>query len=43
MKYILITSDGDRWEYNTRDEAERTRYIFGGTIIEQEEQKGESE
>jgi len=37
--YLLITPDGDKWVYNTRDEAERTRYIFGGTIIEQEEQE----
>ena len=31
--YILYTGDGDKWEYNTLDEARRTQYIFGGTII----------
>ena len=34
--YKLITSEGDSWFYDTYDEADRTRYIFGGTILKVE-------
>lgn len=32
--YKVISSDGDTWYFETYDEANRTRYIFGGTILE---------
>lgn len=32
--YKLVSSDGDRWYFDTYEEADRTRYIFGGTILE---------
>lgn len=32
MKYILETRDGDRWEFDNLEEAERNKYIFGGFI-----------
>lgn len=37
MKYILITSDGDRWEFDNEDEARRNQWIFGGTIIRKDD------
>ena len=33
-KYVLITPDGDHWDYNDKEDAKRTQYIFGGTIVE---------
>lgn len=36
MKYTLITSDGDRWEFDNEDEARRNQWIFGGTVIKDE-------
>ena len=33
MSFLLITPEGDNWEYETRQEAEEVRDVFGGTIL----------
>mgnify|MGYP003299554918 CR=1 FL=1 len=33
-KYLLITPDGDHWEYDNKEDARSTQYIFGGTVLE---------
>ena len=33
MSFLLITPEGDKWEYETRQEAEEVRDVFGGTIL----------
>ena len=38
MKYVLYTGDGDKWEFDDLEEARRNQYIFGGTIVEQEDE-----
>jgi hypothetical protein len=38
MKYILETSYGDKWEYDSLEEARRDLYIFGGKIYEEVKQ-----
>ena len=40
MKYILYTSDGDKWEFEEEEEARKNQYIFGGTIIRKDEDNG---
>lgn len=37
--YILITRNGDKWEYDNKEDARRDQYIFGGTITVKEERK----
>jgi hypothetical protein len=35
--YVLVTDDGDEWDFDNLEEAQRTQYIFGGKITEKKQ------